>query len=449
MKTLKQLLEKTDKPEPTAPIEPDSVTSYVPKTKDEKRFMDKHVVKKTDDVNGNGDDHFRATNIKAYDRAATRHGYNTKQDQEVYEQKTLAHILGEKKLTPAEMKKREDVAQAIERDNPSMPMGKKMAIATATAKKVAEETEQINEYYDEEPEMIHHKLVDGKPNVPKKVGSKDIHLHHIGTGNPTGENAKYKVVAVGSKSPLKAKVGSTITGRHVNDHMDDGVGGGNVHIHTAKPKSHFMNEDVEQIDELKKSTVRSYMNKKVDRIHKDADLQYPFKAKPISKKEAEKNSKDLMRGHARLSGVKPTSEQVEHLEEGEVATSQYHHYHQEAKKMLEKISKGLDTHSKHVTDKNNYGGGSLHWGHVGDMKHFHRQIQDLHDSVLQQGEYAAPPKAMKEDVDLFDCFEEGIREQVESVYEQLDDEHKQVMIEMIEAEQYEEVVEVVSEVLNG
>ena len=44
----------------------------------------------------------------------------------------------EKKLTPAEMKKREEVAKAIERDNPDMPMDKKMAIATATAKKVAE-----------------------------------------------------------------------------------------------------------------------------------------------------------------------------------------------------------------------------------------------------------------------------------------------------------------------
>ena len=47
--------------------------------------------------------------------------------------------LDEKKLTPAEMKKREEVARAIERENPKMPMGKKMAIATATAKKVAEE----------------------------------------------------------------------------------------------------------------------------------------------------------------------------------------------------------------------------------------------------------------------------------------------------------------------
>ena len=47
--------------------------------------------------------------------------------------------LEEKKLTPAEMKKREEVAKAIKRENPKMPMGKKMAIATATAKKVAED----------------------------------------------------------------------------------------------------------------------------------------------------------------------------------------------------------------------------------------------------------------------------------------------------------------------
>lgn len=47
--------------------------------------------------------------------------------------------LDEKKLTPAEMKKREEVAKAIKRENPRMPMAKKMAIATATAKKVAED----------------------------------------------------------------------------------------------------------------------------------------------------------------------------------------------------------------------------------------------------------------------------------------------------------------------
>ena len=44
----------------------------------------------------------------------------------------------EKTLTPAEKKKREEIAKAMEKDNPDMPMDKKMAIATATAKKVAE-----------------------------------------------------------------------------------------------------------------------------------------------------------------------------------------------------------------------------------------------------------------------------------------------------------------------
>ena len=41
----------------------------------------------------------------------------------------------ERKLTDKEMKKREDVAQAIKRDNPKMPMDQKMAIATSVAKK--------------------------------------------------------------------------------------------------------------------------------------------------------------------------------------------------------------------------------------------------------------------------------------------------------------------------
>jgi hypothetical protein len=51
---------------------------------------------------------------------------------------TTRKIIGEKHLTPAEMKKREQIAKSMGRDNPNMDMGKKMAIATATAKKIAE-----------------------------------------------------------------------------------------------------------------------------------------------------------------------------------------------------------------------------------------------------------------------------------------------------------------------
>lgn len=55
--------------------------------------------------------------------------------------KAKKEAVEEKKLTPAELKKREEIAKAMERDNPGMNMSKKMAIATATAKKVAEEVD--------------------------------------------------------------------------------------------------------------------------------------------------------------------------------------------------------------------------------------------------------------------------------------------------------------------
>jgi len=54
-------------------------------------------------------------------------------------------VLGEKTLTPAEMKKREEIVLAIKRENPDMEKSRAYAIATAQAKKVAEEAEQIDE----------------------------------------------------------------------------------------------------------------------------------------------------------------------------------------------------------------------------------------------------------------------------------------------------------------
>lgn len=64
--------------------------------------------------------------------------------------KSFKRFLNEKKLTKAELKKREEVAKAIERDNPGMPMDKKMAIATSTAKRVAESS--TDRWYKNQPE---------------------------------------------------------------------------------------------------------------------------------------------------------------------------------------------------------------------------------------------------------------------------------------------------------
>lgn len=68
----------------------------------------------------------------------------------------LRNKLEEKTLTPAELKKREEVAKAIEKDNPKMPMGMKMAIATKTAKRVAEDKDPRE--YDFEGDMAKSQL---------------------------------------------------------------------------------------------------------------------------------------------------------------------------------------------------------------------------------------------------------------------------------------------------
>jgi hypothetical protein len=101
----------------------------------DQEFIDDHEVQKIADRNGNDDKLFKASNIKYHDRKAARHGYSAKESEDV----------NEKVLTFAEKKKREEIAQAIERDHPEYSMQKKMAIATAQAKKVAEQVEQFDD----------------------------------------------------------------------------------------------------------------------------------------------------------------------------------------------------------------------------------------------------------------------------------------------------------------
>jgi hypothetical protein len=78
MKTLKQILEL-----------------YKPKSQDEDKFVKKHIVVKHRDKNGNGDDVFQATNIKALDRKKERHGYEPGEDEEVYEEVEALDEIGD------------------------------------------------------------------------------------------------------------------------------------------------------------------------------------------------------------------------------------------------------------------------------------------------------------------------------------------------------------------
>jgi len=138
---------------------------------------------------------------------------------------------------------------------------------------------------------------------------------------------------------------------------------------------------------------------------------------------------------------------ADQLVESEEAHAQFQKYHDDTAKLLKHIHTSLSKHYDNVTHKKNYGSGQAHWGHVGDIKHVHRQLQDIHDSLLQTGEYAKPPKAIREGYELFDVFEDGFREEVVTVFESLSEDHQQTMIEMIEAEDYDTVVEIVKEII--
>lgn len=114
MKTLKQILEL-----------------YEPDTKDGKAFVHKHVVLKTTDANGNGDDVFQATNVKKVDRKKERHGHEPGEDEKVYEEaekveemsKSMAYATGTKSamrstgdeppLEKSTIKKAHKIAKAI------------------------------------------------------------------------------------------------------------------------------------------------------------------------------------------------------------------------------------------------------------------------------------------------------------------------------------------------
>ena len=81
-------------------------------------------------------------------------------------------ITTEKTLTPAEIKKREEIAKAIEKDSPGMSMAKKMAIATATAKRVAEAKKMKDDPCWKDHEMVGTKTKNGK-TVPNCVPKED------------------------------------------------------------------------------------------------------------------------------------------------------------------------------------------------------------------------------------------------------------------------------------
>ena len=156
-------------------------------------------------------------------------------------------VLGEKKLTDAEMKKREEIVLAIKRENPDMEKSRAYAIATAKAKKVAEEVNlqeittksgaDVDRNLDDHDPDEHGDIPDRKPDHELEThGGLTLHVHHV--------------------KDSKGKTKHTII-----NHVNDPAGGGTFvvkgHAHPKHILSSYnraeredMDEEVEQIDEV-------------------------------------------------------------------------------------------------------------------------------------------------------------------------------------------------------
>lgn len=202
----------------------------------------------------------------------------------------------EKKLTPAEMKKREEVAKAIERDNPDMPMPKKMAIATATAKKVAEA----------KLDPVDHKALKGS-----HADRKDKDIDNDGDSDKTDEylhNRRKAIKQAMAKKMKEAKEYQAPTKDEIKKDKDREAGKGDRMYGALRPKLNLKKEEAEQIDEISTKLATDYSAKAADaRGHRN-----------LSTAKLDKRHKSMALAHEKIRARHakvPTTEEVEQIDE--------------------------------------------------------------------------------------------------------------------------------------
>jgi len=147
----------------------------------------------------------------------------------------------EKTLTPAELKKREKIAKAIEKDNPDMPMDKKMAIATATAKRVAE-----GAYL--------------KGSIESRADAHEDQADHHNSQAEKAQNAGDKMAASAHKAAARAHMkAASYFDKHLSKpaHLRPQAAGGATSqaAHAATQKANQYNESTE-LDEARGTSAK-------------------------------------------------------------------------------------------------------------------------------------------------------------------------------------------------
>lgn len=167
--------------------------------------------------------------------------------------------LREKTLTPAEKKKREEIAKAMEKDDPGMDMSKKMAIATAQAKKVAEEVE-LEEATTAQIQKVLGPTKNAQQGIAalKKAFNVDDKKAKAMLDKAMKEDSQLDELSVKTLSSYAAKASDARGHRGMSTKKVDNRYAG---VAKAGKRMDKQMEDAEQVDELNKDTLRSYAGK--------------------------------------------------------------------------------------------------------------------------------------------------------------------------------------------
>jgi hypothetical protein len=209
----------------------------VVKNPDEQKFIDKHVVAKTDDRNGNDDELFKGSKVKMADRPKHRKGYNPGEDEEVYEG---YHVMrngqsisyhqdkesADKRARTSNMrggsnatvvKDDRSVKEALKGDQHKIDTNKNGKVDAhdfhllRKKKKVAEEAEQIDEISAEKKDVYAQKAGKQLPGLFAKSNSADGARKYYNRKNAVRKIANEEAEQVDEKLDMKkASMGTVV-----------------------------------------------------------------------------------------------------------------------------------------------------------------------------------------------------------------------------------------------
>lgn len=157
--------------------------------------------------------------------------------------------IDEKTLTPGEMKKREEVVKAIKRGNPKMDKSIAYAIATKTAKRVAEETEELDESAAHDA------------HFERQTPKVQTHINALLRRGHTYPQAVKKVngaTPLGESSDAYGKSIDDIKKKNITSSDKDKLA--RLHAMLSAEKK-TVKEEVEELDELSSATLTNYVAK--------------------------------------------------------------------------------------------------------------------------------------------------------------------------------------------